>query len=82
MDNKDVTAQWARETAEGKLGPKAEAQLNMCLVSVKSAVNRNELTVNIDEWIEVTTKKELEKRGFKVECHDDQREGSWTTISW
>lgn len=84
MDNKDVTAKWAREKALMQLGVKAQKQLDFCLMRVKGAVEQNLLTVNInqDEQLEDLTKKELEKRGFKVECHSHQREGTWTTITW
>jgi hypothetical protein len=83
MDNSEITADWARKTAQSILGEKLEKELNMCLYNIKRKCAVNKLSTSIPIYIDELTKHELEKRGFKVEKYTgDQREGSYTTISW
>ena len=80
--NDEITAKWAKETSQSILGVKIEKQINDCLQSIKNAVSRNEMSVNIDMYAEQLTKRELEKRGFNVTQHSDQRDGSFLNINW
>lgn len=82
MDN-EVTAQWARETAEKVLIKKVEAELEECEKKIKHAVSENEMTTTIFSFYgQKQTIKELESRGFKVKQENDQFNGSSLTISW
>ena len=82
MNNKDVDAKWARETATAILGEKVQEQLNKCLNTIRSAVTRNEMSTSISMYADNLTIQELTKRGFKVKQEDDQRDGSYLQISW
>jgi hypothetical protein len=82
INNKDVTAKWARETATAILGEKVQEQINRCLNSVRGAVSRNEMSISINVYADNLTIQELSKRGFKVKQEDDQRDGPYLIISW
>jgi len=82
MDKDKITAEWAKKTATENLGITVQSQLNKCLSAIESAVANNNLTTGITIYIHPLTKKELIKRGFKVETTSDQRDGDYTTISW
>lgn len=83
MENNEITAEWARKTAQSILGEKLEKELNMCLHNIKCAVKENKLNTSISIYIDDLTKLELEKRGFRVEKYTgDQRDGSYTSITW
>lgn len=77
-----ITAEWGKKTATAILGEKVEKQLETCLVSIETAVKRNELSTYVGISAHQLTIIELEKRGFKVKAHDDQRDGSSLSISW
>jgi len=83
MENNEITAEWARKTAQSILGEKIEKELNRCLEAVKEAVKLNNFNTSVSLYINDLTKKELENRGFTVNKYTgDQRDGSYTTISW
>lgn len=82
MENNEITAEWARKTAQSILGEKLEKELNNCLDNIKRAVKENRFSVSVSIYIDELTKKELEKRGFSVTKYSDQRDGSYTTITW
>ncbi len=78
----DITAEWARTTADKQLGVEAEKELKTCLEAIKKAVSENKMKVTVYLYAKPACLNELNKRGFKSESHSDQREGDWTTISW
>lgn len=78
----EVTAKWAREKAISVLGVKVSEQISKCENGIKSAVGCNKMSCSIGLYAEKLTLNELEKRGFKCEQHDDQRDGSYLTITW
>ena len=86
MNNEQVTAKWARETAQGLLGDKVKAELDKCLKAITDAVTRNELSTSVGFTIHSLTEKELERRGFTVKemgsFSSDPREGPYIMISW
>lgn len=82
MNNEEITAEWARKTAKTKLSIRVEEQLNTCLEEIKKAANENNMNVNVYIDILPSCLNELTKRGFGAKSYDDQREGSWTAISW
>jgi hypothetical protein len=82
MNNNQITAEWARKTATSILGEKVEKQLNMCLSYINSAVERNEMSCYVGIYADPLTITELQKRGFKCQTHDDQRDGSSLQINW
>lgn len=81
MDNK-ITAQWARETAQKQLGEQVNEQVNKCLKAIEDAVKRNEMSTDVGVYAKPLTITELQHRGFTVKQHDDQRDGSYLSISW
>lgn len=82
-DNKDfITASWARKTAEDQLGARAKTQLTQCLNQIESAVKSNQLNTNITMYAESVVIKELERRGFKIQQMNEQRDGSYLKIEW
>lgn len=81
--NKEVTAQWARETADKVLNNRVEAELKECEVKIRQAVSENKMTTTLFLFTaQSRTIKELQSRGFNVKQHDDQRDGSSFIISW
>ena len=81
-DLSHITANWARATAQTQLSIEAQKQLEDCLKSINAAVADNKFSTTVYLYAVPICKTELEKRGFKVESHSDQREGDWTTITW
>lgn len=79
---KEITATWARETSTAILGVKLQEQLTECFEAIKNSVSNNSDSVTVDLYADNLTIKELEKRGFTVKTVSDQRDGSFTTISW
>ena len=79
----NVTADWARKTAETILGEKVNKQIQACLEAVEFAVKRNEFNCSVSCYPDNLTIKELNKRGFKTKYVDgDVRDGSYLNISW
>jgi len=82
MENNEITADWARKTAQSILGEKVRKELERCFSAIKIAVSNNQLSTTVSTYVDDLTKKELENRGFIVNKYSDQRDGSYTTISW
>jgi len=78
----EITADWARKTAESVLGEKIHKQIQSCLTAIELAVKENKMVCTLGIYADALVVKELNKRGFKVEQSNDQREGSYLTISW
>ncbi len=78
----EITAEWARKTSESVLGEKINKQIETCLNAIERAVKANQLACSVGLYADGLVIKELNKRGFKVEQSNDQREGSYLTISW
>jgi len=81
--NKEITAKWAKETADNVLSKQVEVEVEKCEESIKQAVSENKMTTTVYSfYCHEKTLQELVSRGFKVTQRDDQREGSSLTISW
>ena len=78
----NITALWARTTAESILGEKIKKQIETCLDSIEKSVKRNEMSCNVSIYADAVVIKDLVKRGFSVKQQDDQRDGSYLYISW
>ena len=78
----EITADWARKTAESVLGEKINGQIKTCLDAIERAVKANQMACSVGIYADALVVKELNKRGFKVEQSNDQRDGSYLTISW
>lgn len=78
----EITAEWARKTAESILGEKVQKQIEVCLDAIQRAVKANQMACSVGIYADALVVKDLNKRGFKVEQSSDQREGSYLTISW
>jgi hypothetical protein len=78
----EITAEWAKKTAESVLGEKVNKQLEVCLDAIERAVKGNQMGCSVGIYADALVVKELNKRGFSVKQHDDQREGSYLNISW
>lgn len=83
MESNKVTAEWARKEANTVLSEKVLQQIGICEKSIKSAVARNDFSCSVGIYLHELTLKELVSRGFKIERQTgDQRDGSYTNISW
>ncbi len=78
----NITALWARTTAESILGEKVKKQIDTCLDSIENTVKKNEMNCSVNIHADAMVIKELVKRGFSVKQCDDQRDGVYLTISW
>ena len=78
----EITAEWARKTSETILGDKVVEQIKVCLNAIERAVKTNQMACSVGIYADALVVKDLNKRGFKVEQSDDQRDGSYLTISW
>lgn len=81
----EITANWARTTASEIMSEKANNQLLDCLTRIKEAVSKNQMSAYANSLDDIV-KKELTKRGFKIEFINagsiDPRDSSYYTISW
>lgn len=60
-----------------------ENEHNKVINYIRDKVNKGELSITLDKYLIKTALKErLEQDGYKVECYEDQRYGTWTKISW
>lgn len=72
-----MNAQEARKMAEEfEWTPEIDETIEL----IKKVANRGEFSATTDR-MKPTTKKYLEREGYKVEWHDIQRDGYWK-ISW
>lgn len=78
----EITAEWARKTSESILGDKINKQIEVCLDAIERAVKANKMSCTVGIYADALVVKDLNKRGFKVEQSNDQRDGSYLTISW
>ena len=78
----NVTAEWARKTAEEILGEKQQKALLKCLEAIESAVSNNKMSCSVYYYVDEFVIKDLKKRGFSVEKFSDPRDGSSISISW
>lgn len=81
MDSK-ITAKWARKQSEEVLGQRVKGELTKCENSIISAVKSNATHCNVYIHAHNATLTELKRRGFKVEQHDEQRDGPILIITW
>lgn len=77
-----ITAEWAKKTAESILGEKIQNQIGVCLDAIENAVRQNKMSCSIGIYANAFVIKELNKRGFSVKQYDDQLDGTYLTISW
>jgi hypothetical protein len=82
MEKAKINAEWARKQATSVLGEKVKKQIDTCLDAIEKAVARNETSTSIGIYAELLTLEDLRKRGFNVNQYDDQRDGSYLSISW
>ena len=78
----EITAEWARKTSESILGEKVHKQIEACLNAIENAVKQNKMSCSVGIYADALVIKELNRRGFSVKQYDDQRDGSYLTISW
>ena len=81
---KEITAKWARETAESILNEKANNQLEKVLDLIEDNVKANYMYCTYYVELEDKVIIELEKRGFTVKHHIAmyQMDDDSYTISW
>jgi hypothetical protein len=83
MDKQNITAEWARKQATTILGEKINQEINICLNAIEQAVVKNQMSTSVGIYVHDLTLEDLRKRGFTVKKYDgDQRDGSYTSISW
>ncbi|TXG80036.1 MAG: hypothetical protein E6R13_08855 [Spirochaetes bacterium] len=78
----EITAEWARKTSESILGEKVNKQIEACLNAIENSVKQNKMSCSVGIYADALVIKDLNKRGFSVKQYDDQRDGSYLTISW
>ena len=78
----EITAEWAKKTAETILGEKVNKQIEVCLNAIERAVKANQMACSVGIYADALVIKELNKRGFTVKQSSDQKEGSYLNISW
>jgi len=78
----EITAEWARKTSESILGEKVNKQIETCLNAIENAVKQNKMFCSVGIYADALVIKDLKKRGFTVKQYDNQRDGSYLTISW
>lgn len=78
----EITAEWAKKTAESILGEKVNKQIEICLNAIEDAVKKNKYYTSVSISADALVIKELIKRGFSVKQNNDQRDGSYLNISW
>jgi hypothetical protein len=78
-----ITATWARTTAKAIMSEKAKIQLSDCLVRIKEAVTKNQMSTTINSLDDIV-RQELTNRGFTVEYQQgfNQFEASYYIIKW
>lgn len=82
MERNNINAEWARKQATSILGEKVKKEINICLDAIEKAVASNEMSISLGIYAESLTLEDLRKRGFTVKQYDDQRDGSYISISW
>jgi len=82
MNNK-ITAKWAKEQGDSIVSQRVDSELTQCEEKIVNAINSGQNTCHIANlYGSPGTIKELKNRGFSVNQHDDQREGTYLTIKW
>ncbi len=83
---KHITAEWARMQATNIIGDSVRKELENILGLIEERIKYNQLSLSHAGSLQDLTKKELVKRGFKLEWIDgdfrDPREYGYYTISW
>jgi hypothetical protein len=86
MENKELTAEWARKRATSVIGVAIKAEIAKCNDAIEKAVAKNEMSVNVFIHPDELTIADLNRRGFKTKYTEsdfrDPRESSYLTISW
>jgi hypothetical protein len=82
MERNNINAEWARKQATSILGEKVKKEINICLDAIEKAVASNQMSISLGIYAESLTLEDLRKRGFTVKQYDDQRDGSYLSISW
>jgi hypothetical protein len=82
MERNNINAEWARKQATSILGEKVKKEINICLDAIEKAVASNQMSISLGIYAESLTIEDLRKRGFTVKQYDDQRDGSYISISW
>lgn len=78
----ELTAEWARKETTTIIGERVKKEIETCLEHIKTAVQKNQMSTSVGIYGHDLTKADLTKRGFVVKQYDDQRDGSYLTISW
>lgn len=78
----EITAEWAKKTAESVLCEKVNGQIQICLDAITKAVKINNFETSLSMYAHALVIKELNKRGFSVQQYDDQKDGPYLLISW
>ena len=82
MERNNINAEWARKQADTILGEKVRKQINTCLDAIERAVANNQRSTGVGVYADTLTLEDLRKRGFTVTQYNDERDGSYLSISW
>jgi hypothetical protein len=82
IEYEDITAKWARETAQKVTKERVQLEVEDMLDLIKDASNSGELVLEKATNLEIESILELRDRGFEVIQTDEQRDGYWLVIKW
>lgn len=72
----------AAQTIERGKYEKAQQQAARIETLITQAIKSGQRGVSVNDPLETAVKVELESKGYKVKYNSDQRDGSYTTITW
>lgn len=79
----EITAKWARETAQNVLNERVVGQINKANLRIEQAVKENKFSANFYGELHDFAQKDIKDRGFGLEKNTGhQMDGESYTITW
>ncbi len=79
----EITAKWARETAQNVLNERVVGQINKANLRIGQAVRENKFSTVYYGELHDFAKKDIKGRGFGLEANTSyQNDGESYTITW
>jgi hypothetical protein len=82
----EITADWAKKTANSVLNDKIKGQINIVLNDIEQSVKNNRFTTNIQLDLHELTIADIRERGFEIKKNTTNYEGYGSitsyTINW
>ena len=77
-----MNAKEAKQKAYSVNVEQTNGQYNKVQKSIENAANQGKYSVTVDYSLLEDVSTKLQQEGFKVQYHSDQRDGSYTEITW